>query len=149
VEVKGVVTPAESLLHARAADVLVGEGTSTMHEGAALGTPLVLVPGPIQEATLLAVRLGERKAAHVLRVDGAGAAAGGDAIAALTTALPKASVEALTAAFDSALSEPERRAGMTGRAHSLVTGGGGIEAAARVVLEAARRHADATRREAA
>jgi UDP-N-acetylglucosamine:LPS N-acetylglucosamine transferase len=149
VEVNGVVTPAESLLHARAADVLVGEGTSTMHEGAALRTPLVLVPGTIQEAMLLGVRMGERKAAHVFKVPGVEPLVGAAAIAAISTGLPKVSAEALADAFSSVLSGPERLAGMTDRAHALVTGGGGVEAAARVVLDAARRHAEVARRVAA
>lgn len=150
VEVKGVVTPAEALLHTQAADVLVGEGTSTMHEGAALRTPLVLVPGTIMEATLLAVRLGERKAAHVFKAGDPGpGVVGAGEIAAVTAGVPKLDADALAAAIDSALSEPDRRAGMIDRAHALVTGGGGVDAAARVVLDAARRHAARGRREAA
>jgi hypothetical protein len=68
VRVAGVVPAAEALQHTRAADILLGEGTSTMHEGAALRTPLVLVPGPIQEASVLAQRLGEQGAAAVFGV---------------------------------------------------------------------------------
>ena len=122
VTVRGVVTPAEALLHERAADILVGEGTSTMHEGAALRTPLVLVPGPIQEATLLATRLGEERAAHVLPIG-------------------KVTPEALAVTFGSVLAGGAGWEAMVGRAFSLVTGGGGVAAAARLVLEVAARRA--------
>jgi len=123
VQVKGVVTPAESLLHTRAASAVVGEGTSTMHEGAALHTPLVLVPGPIPEIMLLAQALDRAGAAQVLT-------------------LPQAVPDALAGAFRIALDDTPRRAAMLDRAHALVTGGGGAAAAARVVLEvAARRRA--------
>ena len=60
VTVLGVVTPPEALVFAQAADILIGEGTSTIHEGAALRTPLVVVPGPIQEILRLAKALKDR-----------------------------------------------------------------------------------------
>lgn len=121
VQVKGVVTPQESLLHAQAACVLIGEGTSTMHEGAALRTPLVLVPGPIQEATLLAHRLGAQQAGALVPIESVDAAA-----------FAQAFVEAIEA-------RPEALARLE-RAHALVTGGGGVVAAARLVLGVAARH---------
>ena len=120
VQVKGVVTPAESLLHTCAANAVVGEGTSTMHEGAALRTPLVLAPGPISEITLLAQALDRAEAAQVLT---------------LQQAVP----DALAGAFRTALDDTPRRTAMLDRAHALVTGGGGAAAAARVVLEVAAR----------
>jgi len=118
--VKGVVTPSESLLHTRAANAVVGEGTSTMHEGAALRTPLVLVPGPIPEATLLAQALGREGAAQVLALQG-------------TTP------DALAPMFRAALDGAPGQAAILDRAHALVTGGGGAAAAARVVLDVAAR----------
>ncbi len=120
VQVKGVVTPAESLLHTRAASAVVGEGTSTMHEGAALRTPLVLLPGPIPEVMLLAQALDRERAAQVFT-------------------LPQAVPDALAGAFRIALDDTPRRAAMLDRAHALVTGGGGAPAAARVVLQVAAR----------
>ena len=118
VGVKGVVTPAESVLHTRAADAVVSEGTSTMHEGAALHTPLVLIPGPIPETTLLAQALDRARAAHV-------------------STLQQVTPDRLAAAFQAALdASPERTAALD-RAHALVTGGGGAMAAARVVLDVA------------
>ena len=120
VGVKGIVTPAESLLHTRAASAVVGEGTSTMHEGAALRTPLVLVPGPIPEAALLAQALGRAGAAQVLTLQG-------------TTP------DALAPVFRAALDGAPGQAAMLDRAHALVTGGGGAAAAARVVLDVAAR----------
>ncbi len=123
VGVKGVVTLAESLLHTRAANAVVGEGTSTMHEGAALRTPLVIVPGPIPEAALLAQALDREGAAQVLTLQG-------------TTP------DALAPMFRAALDGAPGQAAMLDRAHALVTGGGGAAAAARVVLDvAARRRA--------
>jgi len=121
--VKGVVTPAESLLHTRAANAVVGEGTSTMHEGAALRTPLVLVPGPIPEATLLAQALGREGAAQVLT-------------------LQRATPDGFATAFRTALDGGAGQTVMLDRAHALVTGGGGAAAAARAVLDvAAKRQA--------
>ncbi len=123
VSVQGVVTPAEALLHTRAADAVIGEGTSTMHEGAALRTPLVLVPGPIAEATLLAQALGRERAATALT-------------------LQQATPATFASAFRAALDGDHEHHAMLERAHALVTGGGGTLAAARVVLEiAARRRA--------
>jgi hypothetical protein len=78
------------------------------------------VPGPIQEATLLATRLGERKAAHVFPIG-------------------KVTPEALVAPFGSVLAGTAEREAMVERAHSLVTGGGGVMTAARLVLEVAAR----------
>jgi UDP-N-acetylglucosamine:LPS N-acetylglucosamine transferase len=118
--VRGIVTPPEALVYTQAADLLLGEGTSTMHEGAALRTPLVLVPGPIQEATLLGTGLGAHQAAHAFTIEQVTAAA-------------------LASAFETVLTRPEARDAMTARALALVTGGGGVAAAARVVLEAAGR----------
>ena len=120
VRVHGVLPQADALLHMRAADILVGEGTSTMHEGAALRTPMVLTPGPIQETVILAERLGERRAARTLLPD-------------------KVNPDALAAAFRDLLDHPTEAEAMADRAHAAVTGGGGVEAAARLVLDLARR----------
>ena len=123
VGVKGVVTPAESLLHTSAASAVVGEGTSTMHEAAALRTPLVVVPGPIPEIMLLAQALDRAGAAQVLTPQ-------------------QTTPDALAAAFRAALGDAPGRAAMLDRAYALITGGGGAAAAARVVLNvAARRRA--------
>jgi hypothetical protein len=120
VRVRGVVTPAEALVYTQAADILLGEGTSTMHEGAALRTPLVLVPGPIPEASLLGTQLGEHEAAHVFGIE------------AVTP-------DALAGTFEAVLAAPDARDAMTARALALVTGGGGVAAAARLVLDVAAR----------
>jgi len=120
VRVEGVVTPAQSLLYTRSADILIGEGTSTVHEGAALGTPLVLVEAPIQEALLLAVRMGQQGAAHVF-------------------ALPSVDAESFAGAFRAIMDRPGEREAMTVRASALVQSGGGAEAAARLILEVAKR----------
>lgn len=121
VSVKGVLTPAEALLYARVADVLVAEGTSTMHEGAALRTPLLLIPGPIQEAAVLAERLAQEGAACLARVGTVTAAT-------------------LAQAFSTLLAVTDANKAMLDRAAALVTGGGGAEAAAQLVLDVAVRH---------
>jgi hypothetical protein len=118
VRVRGVVTPGESLLFTRSAELVVAEGTSTMHEAAALRTPLLLVPGPIQETWLLGTRLGEQKAAHLVWIEA-------------VTADRFASV------IESVMTDDDATQAMTQRAYSLVTGGGGVKAAAAAVLELA------------
>ena len=125
VRVHGLVPQAEALLRMRAASVVVAEGTSTMHEAAALRTPMVLLPGPIPETTLLADRLGEQRGActfHPARMDPG----------------------ALVHAFNAILAEPANAEAMTERAFSLVTGGGGVKAAARLVLDIAAKQRAAT-----
>ena len=119
VVLKGVITPAASLIFTRAASVIVAEGTSTMHEAAGLRTPLVIVPGPIKETWLLGTRFGEQTAAHVRWIE------------AVTP-------ETLTESFAACLSGSAEQQALTERAHALVTGGGGVEAAARVVLSVAK-----------
>ena len=118
VRVRGVVTPAESLMYTRAAELVVAEGTSTMHEAAALGTPLLLVPGPIQETWLLGTRLGEQKAAHLVWIENVDA--------------PR-----FASVIETVLTDASATDAMTQRAHALVTGGGGVKAAAAAVLELA------------
>ena len=115
VSVKGVVTPAQSLLHIRAADAVVGEGTSPMHEAAAVRTPMLLVPGPIAEATLLAQALGRKGAA---------------ALIPLAEAVPAKFAKALT----TALTKGDALSQTLDLAHGLVTGGGGAPAAAQLIL---------------
>jgi hypothetical protein len=132
VRVEGVVPSSEALLYTRAADILVGEGTSTMHEGAALRTPLVLLPGPIQEASVLAQRLGEHEAADVFGVKSV--AADG-----FESAFEPVTPEALAAAFAAILAGGESRMAKTRRAFDLVTQGGGVFAATRLVLDVAAR----------
>lgn len=122
VSIKGVLGPAEALLHTRAADAVVAEGTSTMHEAAALRTPLVLVPGPIQEAMLLANGLAERGAAQALT-------------------LQQATPDAFAQAFRTALSDPAWREAMLDRAFRLVTGGGGAATAAQRILDCVKERA--------
>lgn len=126
VQVRGVLPAAESLLAIRGATIVVGEGTSTMHEAAGLCTPLVLTPGPIQETLLLAQKLDEHGAGRAVMPE-------------------KLSVDALTGAFDAILSRPVEAEAMAARAYALVTGGGGVEAAARLVLDLAAKRKTAAR----
>lgn len=116
VHVEGLVSPAVSVLHTRAADIVIGEGTSTMHEGAALRTPLVLMPGPIREAELLAFGLAKAGAAR-------------------SFTQVQTTPEAIAVAFDEALTPGPTRDDRIEKAFRLVTGGGGAEAAARRILD--------------
>ena len=120
VVVEGVVTPARSMLYTRAANVVIAEGTSTMHEGAALRTSLVLIPGPIQETTILAEKLAEEKVAPILK-------------------LADVTADALAALFKTFMADPAANAVALSRAAALVTGGGGVDAAAGLVLAMAAR----------
>ena len=115
VRVEGLVSPALSVLHTRAADIVIGEGTSTMHEGAALRTPLVLMPGPIREAEMTAAGLARAGAAHTFTREG-------------TTP------ERVAQAFQAALTPGTARDTALEAAYRLVTGGGGAEAAAHHIL---------------
>jgi hypothetical protein len=128
VRVRGVVTAAESLAFTRSAALVVAEGTSTMHEAAALRTPLLMVPGPIQETWLLGTKLGEQKAAHLTWIEAVNA-------------------ERFATVLESVLTDVQGTTAMTDRAHALVTGGGGVRAAAAAVLElaTARRRASMAR----
>jgi len=120
VRVHGLLSQEEALMHMRAASAIVAEGTSTMHEAAALGTPLVLTPGPFAQTTRLATKLAEHGAAR--------------------TVLPHdVGVARLTDAFGTVLADPAASAAMAARAQSLVTGGGGVLSAARLVLDLAAR----------
>ncbi len=126
VRVEGVIPQAGALARIRAADIVLGEGTSTMHEAAALRSAMVLVPGPISETLLLARAMGRSKAAYSIEPEAV-------------------STEALAHAFRSVLDDPKETEAMSARALSLVTGGGGVEAAARVVLDVgAKRRAAST-----
>jgi hypothetical protein len=123
VRVLGIQSQADAMLHQRAADILVAEGTSTIHEGAALGTPLVVVPGPIPEIQLLAEAMGKRQAAHVFQIK-------------------KLAASVLAETFDVILGNRGVTHAMTDRAAAMVAGGGGVAAAARLVLDVvARRRA--------
>ena len=115
VHVKGLVSPAQSVLHTRAADVVVGEGTSTMHEGAALRTSLVLMPGPIREAEMTAAGLAKAGAAQSLTRE-------------------RTTPERVAEAFRKALTPGTARDAGLELAYQLVTGGGGADTAAHRVL---------------
>ena len=118
VTVVGVVPPAEMTTYLRAADIAVTEGSNMTQEAAALGTPILMVPGAIYETWLLGTRLYEHRAAHIIWIE------------RVTTA-------AVAETFDEILTDVEARAAMTERARALVTGGSGVRAAACLVLEIA------------
>ena len=74
-----------------------------MHEVAALRTPLVVVPGPIPEAMVLARCLGEHRAADAFTLEGV-------------------SPDTFATAFRALLADGSLGAARTARAYELVTG---------------------------
>jgi hypothetical protein len=118
VVVKGVVTPSESLLYIRAANAVVAEGTSTMHEAAALLTPVLLAPGPIAETTSLTEAL--------LRED-----------AGYSFSPSQTTVAELSRTLDTIFTDGPLQTAMLERAKKLITGGGGVAAAATLILKTA------------
>jgi hypothetical protein len=141
VRVEGIVRSNEALLYTRAADILVAEGTSTMHEGAALRTPLVLMPGPLGEALVVAQGLSRHKAADVFAVDLFGHFAAKPA--EFDNTFAPLTLVGLTTAFAGILTGCEAQRARTERAFSLVTNGGGGAAAAQLVLDVAARPREA------
>ncbi|MDQ3195912.1 MAG: hypothetical protein M3Q32_05965 [Pseudomonadota bacterium] len=118
VETHGVIKPEQALRFEQAADIVVAEGTSTMHECAALRTPLLIIPGTIAETQILGERLSEHRAATRVPIE-------------------YVTPESIAAAIEFILADHEARAATTARAHQLVTKGGGAHAAAERVLEIA------------
>ena len=121
VDVVGLVTPAESLVYTRAANIVIAEGTSTAHEAAAVRTPLVMIPGLIKETWLLGTRLHENDAAQVVWIEAV-------------------SPESLAHTFTTIVDKAHQTTPMLDRAYAIVTGGGGVEAAAHEVLRIAAEH---------
>lgn len=66
IEIRGVLSAKEMRQLYAAADIVVGEGTSTTFETIAAGTPLLMVPGTIYETWLIGTQLYERNAAGIL-----------------------------------------------------------------------------------
>lgn len=115
VDVVGLIPQQQSFAYARAANIVIAEGTSTAHEAAALGTALIMVPGPIAETRMLGTRLHERDAAHVVWIE------------QVTPML-------FSQTFRTILDRPVECNERLRRARQIVTGSGGV-AAARFVLD--------------
>lgn len=98
-----------------AADIVVGEGTSTVFETIAAGTPLLMVPGPIYETWLIGTHLFEADAARILWTE-------------------HVSPESVEKHLEEIVSSPERTAERVARAKKFL-GDDGTEFAARVLLE--------------
>ena len=128
VTVEGIVPHVEMLRYIRAADIAVTEGSNMTHEAAALGTPIMMIPGTIYETWLLGTRLCEHAAARIEWIE-------------------RVTPESIAGHFRAILDEPARRRAMVATARDLVTGGGGgVEAAARRVLDVGREYRDGGRR---
>lgn len=116
VDVIGVLSPADMLLYLRASDIALTEGSNTTQEAAALGTPVVMVPGTIYESWLLATRLLEHRAAQIIWIE-------------------RVTPDSVAEAFQCILDKRGERHQMIEQARMLVTGGGGVGEAARLVIE--------------
>lgn len=110
----GTVAPPDMLALIRAADVTVSEGSNMTQEAAALGTPVVMVPGTIHETWLLGTRLGEVGGVRLLWIE-------------------HVSPDTLADQFAALLGDPAGRARQVEIARTFV-GAGGAQAAARAVL---------------
>lgn len=115
VTVLGPLAPSQMLTYIRAADVAVTEGSNMTQEAAALDTPILMIPGTIYEAWLLGTRLQEINGAKVLWIE-------------------TVSVASVLDALRELLGPPQRRR-LLANARKLIAGGGGVQAAARFVLE--------------
>ena len=109
----------QMLTYIRAADVALTEGSNATQEACALGTPILMVPGPIYETWLLATHLHAVGGARVVWIE-------------------KVTAAALAATLQQLLHDARGRKTMTDNARQAVSGGGGVAAAARWVVEAGR-----------
>jgi len=116
VTVLGPLAPSQMLTYIRAADVAVTEGSNMTQEAAALNTPILMIPGTIYEAWLLGTRLKEVGGAKVLWIE-------------------TVSVASVLHALRELLGPALQRRRLLATARTLIAGGGGVEAAARFVLE--------------
>jgi len=116
VTVLGPLAPTQMLALIRAADVAVTEGSNMTQEAAALGTPIMMIPGTIYESWLLGTRLKQVAGAQVLWIETVSAATVLDALHNLLGPAP------------------QRRRMLT-NALQLIAGGGGVKAAAQFVLD--------------
>jgi len=98
-----------------AADVVVGEGTSTVFETIAAGTPLLMVPGPIYETWLIGTHLYEADAAVILWTE-------------------RVTAESMAEHLERILSQPQLTLERAVRAKKFL-GDDGTEHAAQILLE--------------
>jgi hypothetical protein len=105
-----------------------------MHEGAALRTPLVLIPGTLLETLVVAQGLNQHADVPVFAVD-----LGPKHLVAKPREFDQSfkvlGAAALTDAFAAILAGGEAQRERVERAHALVTSARGAEAAAQLVLE--------------
>ena len=116
VTVLGPLGPSQMLTYMRAADVAVTEGSNMTQEAAAVGTPILMIPGTIYEAWLLGTSLKAVNGAKVLWIETVSAASVLDALCDLLGPAPA-------------------RRQLLANARKVIAGGGGVDAAARFVLE--------------
>lgn len=126
VTIKGIVPHVEMLTHIRAADIAVTEGSNMTQEAAALGTPIMMIPGTIYESWLLGTRLHEHDAARIEWIE-------------------RVTPESIAAHFRAILDDVNVRERLVQNARELVWGGGGVEAAARRVIEVGRAYEQGSR----
>ena len=120
VSVMPTLAPRQMLTYVRAADVAVTEGSNATQEAGALGTPILMVPGTIYEAWLLGTHLAASDAAKVVWIENVDAAT-------------------LAKNLGELINNAKLRNTLTANAMKAISGGKGVDAAARWVVAAARR----------
>lgn len=114
----------QMLTYLRAVDVAITEGSNATQEACALGTPILMVPGTIHETWLLGRHLQAVNGAEVVWIE--------------TVDTPT-----LTNKIGTLLNDQKLRKTLTASARQVVNGGLGVDAAARWVINAARRRTTA------
>lgn len=117
VSVVPTLAPRQMLTYLRAADVAITEGSNATQEACALGTPVLMVPGTIYEAWLLGTHLKAVNGAKVIWIEKLNASLMAENIAELLT-------------------NKKSRQAIVANALNVVSGGLGVDAAARWVIRA-------------
>lgn len=120
VSVVPTLAPRQMLTYLRAADVAITEGSNATQEACALGTPVLMIPGTIYEAWLLGTHLHAVNGAKVIWIEKLGAPLLAKNLAEL-------------------LNNKKSRQEVVANALHAVSGGLGIDAAARWVINAGAR----------
>jgi len=110
----------QMLTYMRAADIAITEGSNATQEAAALGTPILMVPGTIYEAWVLGTHLQSVNGAKVIWIETVNASTLAENLRAL-------------------LNDKGVRDTTVANAKQAVSGGSGVDAAARWVINAGKR----------
>lgn len=122
ISVVPTLAPKQMLTYMRAADVCITEGSNATQEAAALGTPILMVPGTIYEAWVLGTHLASVNGAKIVWIESANAST-------------------LAASLQELLGDNAQRDTIVANAKRAVSGGSGVDAAARWVINAGKHRA--------